>query len=223
MSAGFPLLAAPIRRGSITAALAAGLALLAPVAAVAGETVIQNDSIIDFGNVAIQVGFAADEEATAWLTATCSGNLTHMRILWLSFLGGQPDVLHQAIRVWQPGPFPTPGTLDVDLLGPVMVDGFFNEFPLIPPIPVTEGDTVVLGFQFLNAPPSLGPSLVTDTDGCQSGRNAIFAIPPSSWFDACALGVSGDFAIRGVLDCTTPIFADGFESGDTSAWSSTTP
>lgn len=208
---------------ALAATLAAGLVLLTPAAAVAGETVIQNDSIIDFGNVAIQVGFAADEEATAWLTATCTGDLTHMRILWLSFLGGQPDVLHQAIRVWQPGAFPTPGPLDVDLLGPVMVDGFFNEFPLIPPIPVNQGDTVVLGFQFLNAPPSLGPSLVTDTDGCQSGRNGIFAIPPSGWFDACALGVSGDFAIRGVLDCPTPIFTDGFEGGDTSAWSSTTP
>lgn len=224
MPAGVSPFAAGIGRILIVAVLAAGLLLLAPAAVVsAGETVIQNDSVIDFGDVAIQVGFAADERAASWLTATCDGDLIAIRVLWLSFLGGQPDIIHQAVTVWQPGAFPMPGPVEVQLLGPVMSDGFFNDFQLVPPIPVNMGDTVVLGFQFLNAPPALGPSLVTDTNGCQSGRNGILAIPPNSWFDACALGVSGDFAIRGVLDCPIPIFVDGFESGDTMAWSSSAP
>lgn len=210
------------RRAGLGAALGLALLLLAP-AARAGEVVIQNDSVVDFGNVAIQVGFAADERAAAWLTATCSGDLTAVRILWLSILGDQPDVLHQAITISQPGTFPVPGTPEVELLGPVMVDGFFNEFVVVPPLPVTAGQTLVVDFQFLDDPPGLGPSVVTDTNGCQTGKNGIFAIPPSTWFNACALGVSGDFAIRAVLDCELALFEDGFESGDTGAWTASVP
>lgn len=220
MPGSSPFGVAAIRRPAV---LAAALVVLSATAAFGGETVIQNDSVVDFGNVAIQVGFVADERAAAWLTATCDGDLTAVQVLWLSFLGGQPDVLGQAVTISQPGTFPTPGPVLRELLGPVMQDGFFNEFALVPPIPMTTGQTVVVDFQFLSDPSVFGPSIVTDVDGCQAGRNGIFAIPPSSWFSACALGVSGDIAIRGVLDCALPIFADGFESGDTSAWSSTTP
>jgi hypothetical protein len=71
----------------------------------------------------------------------------------------------------------------------------------------------------------LGPSVVTDNDGCQAGKNGIFAIP-GGWFSSCVLGVSGDFVIRAVVDCEAEvdsIFSDGFESGNTSAWSSAEP
>lgn len=203
--------------------LVGGLLISVPDAIHGGTTVIQNDSVVDFGNVAIQVGFAADERAAAWLTASCSGDLVAVQILWLSFLGGQPDVLHQAVRVSEPGTFPVPGTMLRELGGPVMEDGFFNQFPVVPGIAMTTGQTLVVDFQFLNAPNGLGPSVATDVDGCQAGRNAIFAIPPGSWFNSCALGVSGDFAIRGVLHCAAPFFEDGFETGDTSAWSHTEP
>ena len=116
--------------------------------------------------------------------------------------------------------FPAPGGVLVALPGPVLTDGFFNQYTLPAGIPVTNGQVVVVGFQFLANPPALGPSLVTDTDGCQALKNGIFAIPPSSWFDACLLGVSGDLALRAVVNCVGgPIFSDGFETGDTAAWS----
>ena len=186
--------------------------------------VLQNDSITDFSQVSIQVGFAADERGAAWLTSTCDGNLTAVRILWLSSPPNGGTTLGQDVRVSAAGAFPVPGAVLQELLGPQMVEGAFNEFALTPPIPVTLGETVVVDFQFLDPPPANGPSLVTDTDGCQAGRNGIFAIPPSSWFSACALGVTGDFGIRAVVDCAEPLaFADGFESGDTSAWSVTVP
>jgi len=219
MPARSPFGAAEIRR---PATLAACLALL--LAAPAGaQTVIQNDSVVNFGNVAIQVGFVADERAAAWLTATCEGDLTAVQVLWLSFLGGQPDVLGQAVTISEPGSFPVPGAQLRELLGPILQDGFFNEFPVAPGIPMTVGQTVVVDFQFLFDPNPLGPSVVTDVDGCQAGKNGIFAIPPGAWFSACDLGVTGDIAIRGVLDCTLPVFADGFESGDLSAWSGVVP
>lgn len=220
MFARGPLGAAGVGRPRV---VAAGLVLTLAAGTAGAQTVIKNDSVIDFGNVAIQAGFAADEQAAAWLTATCDGDLVAVQILWLSLTGGAPDTLGQAVEIWQPGTPPVPGTLLRDLLGPLMVDGFFNEFPIVPGIPMTTGDTLVVGFQFLDSPPAVGPSVVTDVDGCQPGKNGIFAIPPSAWFDACILGVSGDFAIRGVLDCSLAIFADGFESGDLGAWSEVVP
>jgi hypothetical protein len=217
MPARDPFAAGAIGRPAVIAAL---LALSLAGVAAGGETVIQNDTVVDFGNVAIQVGFVEDERAAAWLVATCDGNLTAVRVLWLSFLGGQPDVLGQAITISEFGTFPTPGPVLRQLLGPIMQDGFFNEFPIIPPIPMTVGDQVVVDFQFLSDPNPLGPSVVTDVNGCIGGRNGIFAIPPSAWFDGCALGLSGDIAIRGVLDCVLPLFVGDFETGDFSGWSS---
>ncbi|MEM7052619.1 MAG: hypothetical protein AAF604_23345 [Acidobacteriota bacterium] len=188
------------------------------------QTVLQNDDLVDFGSATIQAGFVAGESGASWLTTPCSGQITAVRIVWLSLLGGQGNTLGEAIRIHEAGTFPVPGTLLADLAGPVLTDGFENEFTLPVPIAVQSGQTFVVSFQFLNAPPALGPSLVTDTSGCMVGRNGIFAIPPSAWLSACLLGVSGDFAIRAVVDCGTPeIFTDGFESGDTDAWSATAP
>lgn len=200
--------------------VAAGL----PATAGAAPTVLKNDSVVDLGQVAIQVGFAADERAAAWLTAVCDGDLTAVRILWLSATGGTGQTLGQAITISEAGTPPVPGAQLRQMVGPVLTDGFFNELPVVPAIPLTTGETVVVDFQFLTAPPPTGPSVVTDIDGCQPTRNGIFAIPPSAWFDACVLGVSGDFAIRGVQDCPESlIFQDGFESGGTGAWTTTVP
>jgi hypothetical protein len=42
---------------------------------------------------------------------------------------------------------------------------------------------------------------------------------------ADSLGVTGDWILRAVIDANeaAPIFADGFEAGDTGAWSATVP
>ncbi len=211
-------------RSSLAATLVA-LALAVPRPVGAAEVVLQNDSVTDFGSVAIQVGFVAGESAAAWLTSVCDGDLTKVQVLWLSFTGGAPDTLGESVSVFEAGAFPVPGPQLVVLDGPLMQDGFFNEFTLPAPIPVAIGETVVVAFQFLSNPPALGPSVVTDVDGCMAGKNSIFAIPPNQWVAACPLGLSGDFAIRAVVDCpdATLIFADGFESGDTSAWSGSAP
>jgi hypothetical protein len=195
-------------------------------AATAQQVVVQNDSVVNFAQVAIQAGFVANEQAAAWLTSPCDGDLINVQILWLSLTGGAPDVLHESIRISQAGTFPTPGGLSVELLGPLLQDGGFNEFTLPTPLPVSMNETFVVALRFLDPPPATGPSVVTDIDGCQTGKNGIFAIPPNLWLDACLLGVSGDFAIRATIQCgTTPavIFSDGFESGDTSAWTAAVP
>lgn len=197
---------------------------LGAASAAAVPVVLQNDSVTDFSQVSIQAGFVANEKGAAWLTATCSGDLTHVQVYWASITGGSGDTLGQSLEIFSAGTFPIPGPRLLELLGPVVTDGFLNEFPIVPPIPLTSGETIVFSFQFLNDPPIIGPSLVTDTNGCQAGRNGIFAIPPSLWLDACALGVSGDLVLRAVVDCPAgPLFTDGFESGDTTAWDVTIP
>lgn len=212
-----------LRRDASVALLVLGVLAISVPPPAGGQTIVlQNDSVVDFGQVAVLPGFAADERAAAWLTSPCAGELTHVRILWLSVPGNQPDVLHQAVDVYEAGTFPTPGTRLRELLGPVMQDGGFNEFVVAPAVPIAQDQTVVVDLQLLTAPPPLGPSLVTDIDGCQAQRNAVFAIP-GGWTDLCSFGASGDWAIRAVVECgASPLtFADGFESGDTSAWSHT--
>ena len=141
----------------------------------------------------------------------------------MSVTGGSGQTLGDSITISEFGAFPTPGSQLAKLPAPALNDGFFNEYPVVPPIPVMTGETLVVDFRFFEAPPVTGPSLVTDIDGCQAVKNGLYAIPPGFWFDACALGVGGDFAIRAVVDCPEILFKDGFESGDTAAWSSQIP
>jgi hypothetical protein len=207
----------------IALVLALTVAWLQPAPAQAVLVVVQNDSVIDFGSVAIQAGFVAGERGAAWLTPPCDGDLVAVRVLWLDLFNSGTQTLGEAISISDAGAFPVPGSLLLELKGPVMTEGFFNEFALPSQIPVFEDLPFVVDFRFFSNPPALGPSLVSDIDGCQGVSNGIFAIPPSAWFDACALGLSGDLAIRAVVSCPVEIFNDGFESGDTSAWSTTEP
>lgn len=210
------------------AVLAAALAWLAPGPLSAAEMTVQNDSVVNFSQVSIQAGFADQERAAAWLTSPCAGDIVAVQVLWLSVLGGAADTLGESITISEAGVFPVPGAPLAVLSGPLLTDGFFNEYRFLDEmgtipiqVPVALDEIFVVDFRFFDSPPLLGPSVVTDIGGCQAGRNGIFAIPPSTWFSACSLGVTGDFAIRAVVDCVEsgPIFDDGFESGDTSAWS----
>lgn len=204
--------------------LATAAALLPGVAHAQGTVVLQNDSVSDFGMVAIQAGFVAGERGGVWLTSPCAGQLTAVRVLWLASPPNGGSTLGESIRISQAGSFPQPGGVLRELLGPNMVEGGFNEFTLAPALAIAQGETVVVDFQFLASPPAGGPSLVTDIDGCQPGRNAVYATPPNQWLDLCLFGVAGDLAIRAVAECaSSSVFADGFESGDTSEWSATVP
>ncbi len=188
--------------------LAAGIlaAGLRPVRAV--EVTVKNDSVTDLAGAAVQVGFVAGERGAAWLTAPCTGPIVAVQVLWRSASPTGGLSLEDSITIYNGGTFPVPGPPLVVIEGPVMTDGPINEFRFLDEnmtnplnVPVTSGQVFVVSFQFQNTPPGSGPSLVTDVDGCQGGKNGIFAIPPSIWFNACALGVSGDFVIRAVIDC----------------------
>ncbi|HIA27890.1 MAG TPA: hypothetical protein EYN79_07200 [Planctomycetes bacterium] len=135
---------------------------------------------------------------------------------WGSQFGGAPQVFEQSIRIREGG-LPTPGAIILELPGPVLTDGFINEFDLEPlpgEVIVDSGPfTVTLAFANSNAGMVFDPSIVHDGNGCIPGQNVVFAIP-GGWFDACALGVSGDWLVQVVyrqLSCgpSAPEFIRG--------------
>ena len=77
-----------------------------------------------------------------------------------------------------------------------MTDGVINEFNLqLMPGNKTIASgpfTVTLEFNNPNAGDIFAPSVVHDGNGCQSGKNVIYAVP-GGWMNACAAGVTGDW------------------------------
>jgi hypothetical protein len=179
-------------------------------AANAEEITVKNDSLSNGDTAAICPCFADGEQAAVWLTSPCNGNIVAIQIFWKSQFGGAPQSLEQAIIVYEGGSFPNPGAVKDDLLGPVLTDGGLNEYRFkdenqtIPiSIPVTAGEEFVVALEFFNANAGdiFAASVASDTDSCQTGKNAV-KVNGVTWTDACALGVSGDWIIRAVIDCT---------------------
>lgn len=192
--------------------LSAAIALASGAAA--NEITLQNDSLAGGDSGTIQAGFAAGEKAAAWLTSPCDGDLVAVQVFWISLTGGSGDTIEDTIEIYRSGDFPDPGDLAGQIVGPVLSDGFMNEFryldsdntiPLV--VPVVTSETVVVALGFLTAPnPSLGPSVVNDQDGIHAGRNAIYASDGSGgfvWTASETFLVPGDWVIRAVVDCSS--------------------
>lgn len=184
------------------------LAALASASAGAAEVTLKNDSLTNFGNASIIWGFVANEMAASWLTSPCDGNLVAVQVFWMSPSGTSAQVIGNAIYIHRSGSFPNPGDLVETIGGPVLTDGVMNEWRYLDEnntqplsVPVTNGETMVVAFEFAEAPQAnVDPSVVRDTDGIQPDRNAIF-IDAGIWMSAGALGVTGDWVIRAVVDC----------------------
>lgn len=199
-------------RQIVSLGLVAGLASAAP--ARGAEVVVQNDSLKDGDTGAIQAGFIAGESASAWLKSPCKGKIVAVQVLWMALFGGQPSI-EDSITISKAGAFPVPGSQLAFLEAPYMTPGFLNEFRYLDEagtiplqVAVLKDELFVVSFKFYENPsPIFGPSVVTDVNGCQAGKNGIFAIP-GGWKNACALGISGDFVIRAVVDCAPPCPGD---------------
>jgi hypothetical protein len=195
--------------------LPALLVITAMPLAMAQETAVQNDSVKDGDTVAIQAGFIAGESAAAWLKSPCKGHVVAVQVFWASYFGGTGPTLQDSIKVFAAGTFPTPGATLATLEAPALEDGYLNEYrytdeagtmPLS--VAVAKNQTFVVSLKFSDSPsPIFGPSVVTDIDGCQSGKNGIFAVP-GGWKNACSFGLSGDFVIRAVVNCVPPCLGD---------------
>lgn len=192
--------------------LLAALATALSFGAAAAEQTVKNDSLSNFSSAVIVQGFSAGEKAASWLTSPCNGDLRAVQIYWRSPTGTAPQTIHGAIEISRSGTFPIPGALAESIVGPVLSDSALNEYrfldknmtiPLI--VPVTANETVVVALAFDVPVTAADPSVVRDTDGNQSGRNGLYAEFPAgtfSWFNSAALGVTGDWVIRAVIDCS---------------------
>jgi len=155
--------------------------------------------------------FAAGEEAGAVLQIPANhlpAEILRIGVGWGSQFGGAPQSLEQSLHIYAGG-LPNPGAPIFSLSGPTLTDGFINEFDIEPlPGEVTvTSSTLTVTLEFLNANAGMifDPSLVHDGNGCQPGKNVVFAIP-GGWNDACALGVSGDWIFQVVYrptDCSS--------------------
>jgi len=153
--------------------------------------------------------FIQGEEAGVILEAPAEAypiEILRVGIAWGSQFGGSPQSLESAVRIYAAG-LPNPGAPIFSLDAPVLTDGFINEFD-IEPFPgavLIESGPFLASLQFDNdnAGQIFNGSVVHDGNGCQRGRNAVFA-RPGGWQDACPLGVTGDWVIQVVyrsLEC----------------------
>lgn len=155
--------------------------------------------------------FVAGEEFGVILDAPASHypiEITKIRVAWGSQFGGAPTSLEDSLNLYA-GSLPNPGSPQFSVSGPTLTDGFINEFDitLFPGNRVITSGPFMVTLKFLNsnAGDPFAPSAVHDGNGCQSGKNSVFAIP-GGWFNACALGVSGDWVMGVVyerVNCAT--------------------
>jgi hypothetical protein len=169
--------------------------------------------------------FVSGEEAGAVLLAPAEHypiEILRVGIGWGSVYGGSPQSLEQAIKIYPAG-LPNPGAATFTLEGPALNDGYINEFNL-EPLPgeavIQSGSfTVTLKFLNTNAGDPYAPSMVHDGNGCQAGKNVVYAIP-GGWYSACALGVTGDWIVYAIyrrVNCEAGV-GDNLIAANQPAW-----
>ncbi len=140
--------------------------------------------------------FAPNEQAGAVFTLPANVypiEIVKIGIGWGSAFGGTGTSLEEGIHVYAGG-LPNPGSPIFSLPGPVLTDGAINEFNISSAhVAIASGPfTVTLEFNNGNAGDIFAASAVHDGNGCQAGKNVIYAIP-GGWMNACAAGVTGDW------------------------------
>jgi hypothetical protein len=142
--------------------------------------------------------FVSGEQAGAVFTLPASVypiEILRVGVGWGSIYGASGQTLEQAIHIYT-GSIPNPGLPLFTLEGPQLTDGAINEFNLEPlpgEIRINSGSFMVtLEFLNNNVNDFFAGSVVNDGNGCQFGKNVIYAIP-GGWGDACSAGVSGDW------------------------------
>jgi len=204
--------------------------LAVPVLADAAIKELSNDSFSGSGSITCQIGFSAGESAAVKLTAD-PGDYPYqiLKIRMLVCPAPPPNILTVILRISEdntgtvlPGP-----TIYEEIVQITGSDVALNELDLsLNNIIITSG-SVRVELHWYDFPPP--PGLAHDDDWfVPNVVNYIYAeISPGvyQWTYADALGVFGDWIVRMEIetDAEPLIFADGFESSDTSAWSVTVP
>lgn len=182
------------------------------------------DSFVLGGSAIVCVCFVPGEQVMTILDTPAGGTatLTNIQIAWQSNFGGQPDTLEAAIIVYDmnqegaanPATFaPLCPELEGCILpGPVLADGFLNDFN-VAAFDITLPESrfgIALEFLNQNSGNIFAPSVVSDTDGHNNVGGVIrnwVKVIPGGWMSSQGLGVSGDWIIRAIVevcDATAP-------------------
>jgi hypothetical protein len=209
----------------VSLALVFMLTLAAPAGAIVKE--LSNDSFSGIGSVSCQVGFVEAESAAVKLTAD-PGDYPYQILKVRMHICPASTSGNIVLRLSEDNT----GTV---LPGPVLYqeivqitgsDDALNEINLSANNIIVASGSVRVELEWLQDSP---PGVSNDLDGFVPNSNYIYAWidPPGfwSWFYANQLGVTGDWIIRMEIETSAepPIFVDGFESGDTTEWSATSP
>ena len=120
--------------------------------------------------------------------------ITRVGFAWGSVLGGSPDSLEANIHIYEGG-LPNPGAPVFSLPGPVLTDGFINEFDISSFNVIVNTSPVTVTIELANDSSIFAAAPAHDGAGCTPGANVIFAIP-GGWSDGCALGISGNWVVQ---------------------------
>jgi hypothetical protein len=162
-----------------------------------------------FGQIACQAGFVSNEIGASVYTVPAGDGLVMLieNSWWVcdgSGLGlAQSRPMQSLVYA---GGFPNPGSAIYTSPQLSSQVGFLNLWPVVDAgLTFSAGQSFTVGTKLL--PGNLFQNfatLATDTNGCQAGKNLIFAVP-GGWTDACSFGVSGDMFVRTKVVTNGPI------------------
>jgi hypothetical protein len=193
--------------------LALLLAVAATVpAALASDVTVKNDALSDGSTVAVQMGFAPNEIGAGVLDtapanyplklkelqvfigkcpSVANNNLNVKLYVWAtSTISGGSPTLAQAVYTSPTLAFTAGGfnTWNVEASNLVMNGAFTVGCQVINPVNALCLEIFQLGYT---------PNLVTDSNGCQAGKNWVRQTN-GQWLNLCSAGVSGDVAVRAI-------------------------
>jgi hypothetical protein len=195
----------------LTAAFCLGLCALAD----ASDITLKNDSIPETGSaqIAVQGGLVPGEIAVALLAALPGEypiSLKNIKVFVAKQSPGAPGSMSVQLVVWSSGApsgtTPDPGQAIYTSPTLTFTAGAFNTWDVSGANLVLTG-TCLVGCKVVStgqigSPPfaSYQPNNVTDTNGCQGGKNFIWAknllSGTFSWAGLCGFGASGDWVIH---------------------------
>ena len=204
----------------VSLAMILTLTMAAPAGAIVKE--LSNDSFSGIGSVTCQVGFDEGESAAVKLTADPADYPYQVLNVRMHICPASTSGFI-ILRLYEDNTGTVlPGLLLYEEIVQVTgSDDALNEVDLLANNIIVASGSVRVELEWFQDSP---PGVSNDLDGFVPNANYIYAVP-GIWFYADQLGVLGDWIIRMEIetDAETPIFADGFETGNTIAWSDTTP
>ncbi|MCB9897715.1 MAG: hypothetical protein H6825_06915 [Planctomycetes bacterium] len=198
----------------VTSALLAGLLLNAAHAGTVIE--VKNDSLAGGGGGAVQLGFAIGEVGGAKLTPPAGSYTIQELQVYIDKSPLVPDTsMIGRFIVWDNANLPSglgsPIYTSADLQ---MGAGFLNTQD-VSFLNLTVNGPFTVGVEIVDSGQQFGltsPTLVTDTNGCQNGKNWVRQTN-GVWANLCAFGVSGDLVIRALVMEDAPTCGDVVDLG----------